>query len=113
MFALCSVNLPPFSDLFTSTRQLGAVLPQSARPGQCQPNPAADHAAARYARQQPSPLAREEQPRATGQQRVDRIGDRAGDHESRAEQRHLRDMVLAQVHELRNERAKEHQHFGI
>ena len=59
------------------------------------------------------PPRREEAPRAAGQQRVDRIGDRAGDHEGDAEQRHLREMVLAHVHELRNERAEEHQHFGV
>jgi hypothetical protein len=52
-------------------------------------------------------------PRAAGEQRIDRIGDRACHHEGDAEQRHLRHMIPAHVHELRNERAEEHQLIAI
>ena len=38
---------------------------------------------------------------------------RGDHHEGDAEQRDLRDMIPAHVHELRNERAEEHQHLGV
>jgi len=82
-------------------------------PRQGQPDAAADHEAAGDARQQPRARAREEQSRAPRKHRVDGIGDRTGDHEGGAEQRHLRDVILFHVHELRNERAEEHQHFRV
>ena len=107
---------PAGADLWrdrSDAARAAADLIATTRPRQRQPDAAADHEAAGDARHQPRPPRREEQPRAAGQQRVDRIGDRGDHHEGDAEQRDLRDMIPAHVHELRNERAEEHQHLGI
>ncbi len=102
-----------FGEIEATLRAAGLIW-ILARPRQREPDAAADHEAAGDARQQPRPPRREERPRAAGEQRVDRHRSIARDHhEGDAEQRHLRDMILAHVHELRNEGAEEHQHFRV
>ncbi len=93
-----------------------------ASPQNAAPRPGHGYLARISASQKPPPIMKPPEMRETRRvrraeknrrQRIDRVGHRRDGHEGDAEQRHLREMILAHIHELRNERAEEHQHFGI